>query len=683
MKINFRLAALIAASLIASNAAHSVPAAAQAEANAGKPFGQTTQPPTDTLIVKFKTPARFRQLDGVSTARAQTMAGAPVAPLHVLSPDTMQMLSAQAGLPLSHQREMSGEAHVLKLPQPLPYDEAASIAKRLEQLGEVEYAEPSGRRTIAFTPNDPRYGEQWHYSAPVAGSYGANLPAAWDVVTGSASIVIAVIDTGILFDHPDLVGRTVPGYDFITDCPTARDQANCTGVINSRDSDASDPGDWSTFTDFCGSSPSSWHGTHVAGTIGANSNNGVGVAGINWVSKILPIRVLGKCGGDDADIVDGLRWAAGLSVPGVPANPNPARILNMSLGGSGPCPKTFQTAIDEIVVRNGIVVVAAGNSNAPASSEAPGNCANVITVAATDRNGNRASYSNYGPLVEISAPGGSGGTGSVNAVLSALNTGTTTPSTHSYEFYNGTSMAAPHVAGVASLVLSVNPTLNPFQVNALLRATATTFPSGSSCNTTNCGAGIVNALGAVQAASSITGVPMAQRAFLPMTSRPVPPPAGSNLVNGDFEQGPGKGWISTSSYVGEVLIYDRDDLPTGPHGGDWAAWFGGDNIPNENAALKQSVIVPTNAPYLAFWHVIKSNDFCSDAYDVARVLVNGTEVKKISLCSVTNTFPNWVQTSADLSAYKGQTVLLELAFKSDATINSSWLVDDVGFQTSP
>ncbi|BCX02888.1 MAG: hypothetical protein KatS3mg053_0826 [Candidatus Roseilinea sp.] len=674
MKKNSCLPAFIAAALICS-AATSTPivlaqdgdVATQRRAAIASPF------PTGEIIVKYKSPEKFRVLDAAATQMAASAAGRDVAPLHTLTAEAMRTLSAQAGVALTHVREMSGEGHVLRLPQPLPYDEVELITKRLEQLDEVEYASPSGRRFIALTPNDSLYGQQWHYVAPAPGNYGANLPAAWDITTGAASLVVSVIDTGILFDHPDLAGRTVPGYDFITNVFIANDG-------NGRDPDASDPGDWSTSSDPCGASPSSWHGTHVAGTIGAATNNSTGVAGINWVSKILPVRALGRCGGTDADIIDGMRWSAGLSVPGVPANANPARVINMSLGGSGSCTSALQNAVNAVIDAGSALVVAAGNSNAPAIGFAPGNCNNVITVAATNRNGNKATYSNYGSIVEISAPGGESGS---DGVLSTLNAGTTTPAAHNYMFYKGTSMAAPHVAGIVSLMLSVNALLTPEQVLSLLQTTATPFPSGSTCNTTNCGAGIVNAAAAVQAAQGSSGPPTSPRAYVPIAVKQTAPPGGGggNLVNGDFEQGPSVGWTISSNYPSECLICDRDNLPSvGPHGGDWAAWFGGVN--NENASLKQTVTIPAGAPYLGFWHVIASNDFCGDNYDVARIKVNGTDVRKINLCSTTHN-PNWTKTSVNLSAYAGQSVLLELTVKTDSSIVSSWLVDDLAFQATP
>ncbi|MFN4294143.1 MAG: hypothetical protein ACK4JD_08430 [Thermoflexales bacterium] len=230
-------------------------------------------------------------------------------------------------------------------------------------------------------------------------------------------------------------------------------------------------------------------------------------------------------------------------------------------------------------------------------------------------------------------------------------------------------------AGVASLMLSVKPSLTPAQVRNLLQSTATPFPSGSTCNTTICGAGIVNAAAAVQAAQSFK-----PRAYLPIARRQTAS-AGGGLVNGNFEQGPSVGWTISSNYPAYCLICDQANLsPFGPRSGNWAAWFGG--LDNENASLKQTVAVPAGAPYLGFWQIIYSSDACNDAYDVARIKINNTEVKKTQLCSSTHN-PNWTKTSVNLSAYAGQTVVLELHAKTDNSSPSSWLVDDLAFQAGP
>jgi serine protease len=407
----------------------------------------------------------------------------------------LDALSAAAGETLAYVRSMSGEAVVLRLAAPLPEASVEAIAQKLASLPDVEYAEPDSLMRTAFTPDDPSYAVQWHYFEP----YGVNAPAAWDVTTGSASVRVAVIDTGIT-DHPDLAGRWIGGYDFIADVPTANDG-------NGRDSDPHDPGDWVVANE-CGpgvpADSSSWHGTHVAGTIGAAGNNGVGVAGLNWVSPVVPVRVLGKCGGFLSDIADGMRWAAGLSVVGVPANIHPAKVLNLSLGGSGACGSTYQNAINAINAAGAIVVVAAGNSNANALNFRPANCNDVVTVAATDRDGNRAFYSNFGTVVEISAPGGETNTNSPspapqNGILSTLNAGLTVPGASNYVYYQGTSMATPHIVGVLSLMVSISPTLNFTQSLQILQTTARSFPSGSNCTTATCGAGIADAAAALNA----------------------------------------------------------------------------------------------------------------------------------------------------------------------------------------
>jgi hypothetical protein len=303
--------------------------------------------------------------------------------------------------------------------------------------------------------------------------------------------VVAVIDTGMT-DHADLRANTIAGYDFISDLPTANDG-------NGRDADPADPGDWVDAENCENGSPphdSSWHGTHVAGTIGAVSNNGLGVAGINWNARILPVRVLGRCGGYLSDLVDAIYWAAGLPVPAVPANPHPAAVINMSLGGPEPCEGALQTAIDQAIAAGTVVIAAAGNELADAGTSAPGSCAGVITVGATDETGDMALYSNYGPAVEISAPGG----GLFTGVLSTSNTGTTVPASDSYASHMGTSMAAPHVSGVVSLMLSRNPHLTPGQVLEILQDTARPFPEYGLCALFfSCGAGIVDAGAAVAA----------------------------------------------------------------------------------------------------------------------------------------------------------------------------------------
>lgn len=337
---------------------------------------------------------------------------------------------------------------------------------------EVLSVEPDLVMLPQWVPSDSQFASQWHYYEAVG---GINLPAAWDRSLG-AGVRVAVIDTGYR-PHADLAANIVGGYDFIADTATANDG-------NGRDADARDPGDW------CSSS-SSWHGTHVAGTIAAVTNNGLGVAGVAPSARIVPVRVLGTCGGYTSDIAAGVVWASGGTVSGIPANAYPARVLNLSLGGSGACGTTMQNAINSARSRSAMLVIAAGNSNTNASNASPANCAGVITVGATTRTGARTSFSNYGSIVDVAAPG--------EGILSTLNAGSTVPGADSYVPKSGTSMAAPHVAGVAALMLAKNAALTPDQVESMLKSSARAFPV-SPGTTTTIGAGIVDAKKAVDTA---------------------------------------------------------------------------------------------------------------------------------------------------------------------------------------
>ncbi len=385
-------------------------------------------------------------------------------------------------------------------------DRTLEVVDSLRTSPDVEYAQPNfrvyavglERASVApdRVPNDARFAEQWHYlnngTGPGASPGGINLPRAWDAGTGSASVVVSILDTGILPAHPDIAGSTnlAPGRDMIDDPFIGNDG-------DGRDSDPTDPGDAIAPNEcFPGSptQPNSWHGTHVAGTVGVGkTNNGTGVAGINWTVTVQPVRVLGKCGGSTADINDAIRWAAGLAVPGVPANPTPARIISMSLGTppGTPCsssPST-QSAINDAVAAGAAVIVAAGNEATDASQVLPASCNNVITVAASDARGRLVTrYSNFGSTVEIMAPGGDvdrddNGNGQPDGVLSMVQGG--------YAYYNGTSMATPHVAGVAALWLAATPNLTPAQLLAELQARA--LPRSTAECPRPCGAGLLNA----------------------------------------------------------------------------------------------------------------------------------------------------------------------------------------------
>jgi serine protease len=455
-------------------------ASAQAVRARGGPLPAPAQQGNETLSRTNRIIVKFRDATDSLSSDEQARAA--------------EALSARSGVALRYMRTMTDNAQVLELSERLPLEQVQALSQQLMTQPEVEYAEPDKIFHHTLTPNDPQYTNQWNYK----GTWGINAPAAWNITRGLSTTVVAVVDTGIT-NHADLSGRTVPGYDFVSDVPTANDG-------NGRDNNPSDPGDWITVAERDAAGPfsgctvenSSWHGTHVAGTIGANSNNGVGVAGINWNARILPVRVLGKCGGYLSDIADGTRWAAGLPVSGVPANPNPAKVINISIGGTGSCSATYQNAINSVVAAGAVIVVAAGNETQPASDSEPGNCNGVITVAATAIDAWQSYYSNYGPVVDISAPGGDYHVDS--GILSTVNTGITVPVSDSYDYYQGTSMAAPHVTGVVSLMLARNPYLTPAQVLQILQSTARAFPPASNCyGTSNCGAGIVDAAAALNA----------------------------------------------------------------------------------------------------------------------------------------------------------------------------------------
>lgn len=427
---------------------------------------------------------------------------------------------AKTGEKLAFERRLAGGAALVNLGGAATKQDVAEVMAAFKADPQVASVEPDIRAyAMAVTPNDTDYAKQWDLFEPTG---GMNVPAAWDKATGSG-VTVAVIDTGYAA-HSDLATNVIPGYDFISDSSAARDG-------NGRDADSKDEGDWNATDGECGTgskaSNSSWHGTHVAGTIAAVTNNTNGIAGIAYNAKIEPVRVLGKCGGSSSDIADAITWASGGSVPGVPANPNPAKVINMSLGGaSSTCPSVYQNAINGAISRGTTVVVAAGNSNADASGFTPANCTGVITVAATNRAGSRSFYSNYGTRVDVAAPGGetrnatdTPGTVTTpeNGIYSTLNSGTTVQSTETYKPYQGTSMAAPHIAGLAALLQSAKPSLTPADIKAAIKANARPLPG--TC-TGGCGTGIADAAATVNAVTGTT--PPAGNVFTNATDVQIP-----------------------------------------------------------------------------------------------------------------------------------------------------------------
>ncbi|MFT5594107.1 MAG: serine protease [Oceanicoccus sp.] len=393
--------------------------------------------------------------------------------------------------------------HVVKLDKMYDVAELKSLAQTLKNdNANIEYAEPDYRMfPFSVTPNDTYYQEfQWSFHD----TFGINMPKAWEITTGSEDVVVAVIDSGILKNHMDFSSaRLLDGYDFMSAIEGNLYYAEMlyqAGDGDGRDADSSDVGDWVDADDLpesmkgsCEAEDSSWHGSHVAGTIGAEANDDFGVAGVDWKAKILPVRVLGRCGGYTSDIAEAILWAAGGDVTGVPKNVHPANVINLSLGGGDDyCPKTFQRAISEAQQHGAFVVAAAGNDNINAAGVSPANCAGVFTVGASQRSGMRSGFSNFGSHVDILAPGGSGN-GCKEDIPSTVDSSPDSPAEDSaHACYPGTSMATPHVAGVASLMIAANPDLTPSQISAALKSSARSHVD-SSCGVTRCGAGLLDA----------------------------------------------------------------------------------------------------------------------------------------------------------------------------------------------
>jgi serine protease len=355
--------------------------------------------------------------------------------------------------------------------------------KALRRDPAVAYAEPNYRVHSFAVPNDEYYPYQWHYAL-------INLPGAWDTTGGSSSVTVAVIDTGVLLGHPDLAGQLVSGFDFIRDPTNSRDGD---GI----DANPDDPGD----QQFGGSS---FHGTHVAGTIAAASNNATGVAGVASGVRIMPLRVLGARGGSGYDIMQAVLYAAGLPNDSGRLPARRADVINLSLGGGAP--SQAEQDVFSQARRQGVVIVAAAGNSTSSAPAYPASYQGVISVSAVGLRKTRASYSNYGASVDVAAPGGDSGDwngdGYVDGILSTGGDDTRGSRLYNFRFMQGTSMAAPHVAGVVALMKSVNPALTPDDVDRLLAAGRITEDLGVRGRDDEFGYGLIDARKAVTAASS-------------------------------------------------------------------------------------------------------------------------------------------------------------------------------------
>ncbi len=561
MKRNTRRSISVALSVVWL--CNSMPVVAAGVGNPNSVAPNSTALVSDRLIVKYKANNLPK---GLSVAQINAQLRQP------LTAQAVAQLQTAAGVAMTEMHAISNGAHVMTVAGQPNRQALDNAIASISSLPNIEYVEEDKILSAQAVPNDPYYTTGptgypglWDMGpvtvAAVApapggtGSYGADFETAWNDVTGTG-VVVAVVDTGIT-PNLDIVGPggTVAatgnlvstGYNFITDCRIRGTTSaggcaattSAASAVVAASADATDTGDYidSTDTTTVGSmfygwptSSSSWHGTHVAGTIAALGNNNLGVIGGAYNAKILPVRVLGKGGGYLSDVAEGIKWAAG--VHATIANPNPAKVINMSLGGGGTCAagSTMQNAINAAVGAGTVVVVAAGNSNADVANFQPASCANVISVASIARDGSRAYYSNFSsPATNTTNPtnvtlAAQGGAQNYLAtfdpgILSTLNSVATTPplsGSSSYVYYQGTSMATPHAAAAAALMMAKNPTLTPAQVKTILSAPSslTAFPSFSAsglapydCATkNNCGAGILNANRAVlNSTPSVTG----------------------------------------------------------------------------------------------------------------------------------------------------------------------------------
>jgi serine protease len=455
------------------------------------------------------------------------------------------ILAGRHGLMLKTTRAITARMHVMHLESALTAETLATTLETLRADPEVEYAEVDQRRYAHAAPNDTLFAtQQWYLQNSATTPAAIDAMTAWDTTTGSATLVIADLDTGVRYDHPDLLatsagGRLLPGYCFISDSFVAN-SATCPGA------DASDPGDWVTQTDInqhptecSGGTPqnSSWHGTRTAGLLGAITNNMTGIAGVTWQTQILPVRVLGKCGGSDSDIVTAMLWAAGIHVTVngavVPDNAHPARVINMSFGAVSSCPSVYTDVINQLTAKGVLIVVSAGNEGGPV--DAPANCAGVAGVAGIRHVGTKVGFSSLGPEVALSAPAGNcvntaPGSTCLYPITTTFNTGTMGPVANDPAYTDqvnnpnlGTSFSAPLVSGIGALMAAMNSTLNSCRLISRLKEGALPFPQTSTTSTTmchvpagasdvqtsecictldgkTCGAGMANAPGALKAA---------------------------------------------------------------------------------------------------------------------------------------------------------------------------------------
>ena len=536
--------------------------------------------PARGLIVRLKQPVAHERLQPSSAGRRADEAAAE------REAGRWQRVLGEAGLSGSsgrlapRLRPVGRDQQLMEFERPLSRSETALLRDKLLARPDVEWVEPNLReRRLQAAPNDPLFLPQ-RWLQPASGSNGnaigarlrsvAGFQSAW-LRASQAPAVVAVLDTGIT-SHPDLDGRALPGYDFVSVLEYANDG-------DGRDASPDDPGDYVGANDLasslfagCTAEDSSWHGTIVSGMVAAHTGNGLGVAGIHPTASILPVRVAGKCGAEVPDIIDGMRWAAGLKVSGVPLNPNPARVVNISFGGSAACGPAYQTAVDELRAIGVVVVAAAGNDWSTPTR--PASCAGVVGVAGLNRDGFKTNYSNFGSaladsgIAAVAGDDADGAWGSVLAdsgLVTLTNLGRNLPGLPGYARLYGTSFAAPQVAGTIALMLGVNPALSYEQVLRGLRLSArphVTSPKIAACSAGNPGRCICST------ASCGVGILDAEQALIyaTMPDSYVPPRRLPEVIdNADIDAA----LALAPQDRGAVLVADAGDSGGGAFGGFW------------------------------------------------------------------------------------------------------------------
>ncbi len=405
--------------------------------------------------------------------------------------DTVDVVSEALNVDTKFLHNTSTDDAVIQTSKTLNKNEAKEFMAKVASDPDVASVEPdyinypAAEGDITFQFNDPQYSKQWNLTNPTTGVQNTGNAR----LRRGANVKVAVLDTGYV-PHPDLVTGMANGYDFVSDPLSARDG-------NGRDPNPLDEGDYAPYNlckDQANAHTSTWHGTHVAGIIGARGNNGMGIVGVADLARVQPVRVLGRCGGRTSDIADAIIWAAGGHVDGVPDNTYPAKIINMSIGTVTQCPAAYQRAIDIARSKGALVVAAAGNGNTEAAKYAPANCRGVITVGATTKDGKRASFSNYGTRVNISAPGENILSLSVNSLDRPDNTKFT------YVYESGTSMAAPHVSALLAQQLVNGTSMTTKQVE---EAFTLMRPNRIKCDKYFCGRGLINSFNLAKKAGNL------------------------------------------------------------------------------------------------------------------------------------------------------------------------------------